>query len=107
METNENKIARKSGEMPCSRRAGHLCGNLALPLSVAVSAEEPPSAIDREVIIVGGYQEAYETTGSAHFVGPEELLKFNYSASQNIVREVPGVSVQLEDGHRLRVENFF
>lgn len=102
METNENKITGKSEGMPCSRRAGHLCGGLALLLSVAVSAEEPPSEIDREVIIVGGYQEAYETAGSAHFIGPEELLKFNYSDIQDIVREVPGVSVQLEDGYGLR-----
>ena len=57
--------------MPCTRRASHLCGSLALLLSAAVLAEEPPSAVDREVIIVGGYQEAYETAGSAHFVGPE------------------------------------
>ena len=95
-------MLKKSGRMPCTRRASHLCGSLALLLSAAVLAEEPPSAVDREVIIVGGYQEAYETAGSAHFVGPEELLKFNYSDIQDIIREVPGVSVQLEDGYGLR-----
>ena len=102
MDANGNKMLKKSERMPCSRRASHLCGSLALFLSAAVSAEEPPSAVDREVIIVGGYQEAYETAGSAHFVGPEELLKFNYSDIQDIIREVPGVSVQLEDGYGLR-----
>ena len=79
-----------------------LCGSLALLIATSVSAEELPSDIDREVIIVGGYQEAYETAGSAHFLGPEELLKFNYSDIQDIIREVPGVSVQLEDGYGLR-----
>lgn len=99
MNANENKITRKPGQMPCTRRASYLCGSLALLLSAAVSAEEH---FDREVIIVGGYQEAYETAGSAHFIGPEELLKFNYSDIQDIIREVPGVSVQLEDGYGLR-----
>ena len=92
-------MPKKSGKMPCTHRASHLCGSLALLLSSAVFAEDH---FDREVIIVGGYQDAYETTGSAHFLGPEELLKFNYSDIQDIVREVPGVSVQLEDGYGLR-----
>ena len=92
-----------TGTNPLARRAGCLCAALALlTLSPASAEEAPPSDIDREVIIVGGYQEAYETAGSAHFIGPEELLKFNYSDIQDIVREVPGVSVQLEDGYGLR-----
>ncbi len=90
------------GKSPGARRATQLCGSLALLLSTAVSAEGPPPAVDPEVIIVGGYQEASESTGSAHFLGPEELLKFNYSDIQDIIRDVPGVSVQLEDGYGLR-----
>lgn len=98
----EPNVPKKPRKMPCTRHAERLCGSLALLAFAAASAEEPPSDIDREVIIVGGYQEAYETAGSAHFIGPEELLKFNYSDIQDIVREVPGVSVQLEDGYGLR-----
>lgn len=94
-----DNMPKKSGKRPCTHRASHLCGSLALLLSPAVFAEDH---FDREVIIVGGYQEAYETAGAAHFLGPEELLKFNYSDIQDIVREVPGVSVQLEDGYGLR-----
>ena len=95
-------MPNKTGRMSSPRPTKGLCGSLALLLATSVSAEEPSSDIDREVIIVGGYQEAYETAGSAHFLGPEELLKFNYSDIQDIIREVPGVSVQTEDGYGLR-----
>ena len=95
-------MPNKTGRMSSPRPTKGLCGSLALLLATSVSAEELSSDIDREVIIVGGYQEAYETAGSAHFLGPEELLKFNYSDIQDIIREVPGVSVQTEDGYGLR-----
>ena len=92
-------MPRKTERMPGTRPTKYLCAGLALLALAPASAGEH---FDREVIIVGGYQEAYETAGSAHFIGPEELLKFNYSDIQDIVREVPGVSVQLEDGYGLR-----
>ena len=95
-------MPNSTGRMSSPRPIKGLCGSLALLIATSVSAEELSSDIDREVIIVGGYQEAYETAGSAHFLGPEELLKFNYSDIQDIIREVPGVSVQLEDGYGLR-----
>lgn len=94
-------MTTKHGKPHAGRRASFLLGGL-LAAATAAHAEAPPAEIDPEVIIVGGYQEAYETAGAAHFVGPEELLKFNYSDIQDIVREVPGVSVQLEDGYGLR-----
>ena len=97
-----NTMPNKTGRMSSPRPTKGLCGSLALLIATSVSAEELSSDIAREVIIVGGYQEAYETAGSAHFLGPEELLKFNYSDIQDIIREVPGVSVQLEDGYGLR-----
>ncbi len=55
-----------------------------------------------EVMIVHGMSGAQEMTGSAHYISSEELLKFNYADTQDIVRQVPGVSVQLEDGYGLR-----
>jgi Fe(3+) dicitrate transport protein len=55
-----------------------------------------------EVTIIGNRSEAEKVAGSAHFIGPEELEKFNYSDIQRISREVPGVSIQMEDGYGLR-----
>ena len=58
--------------------------------------------IDEEITVVGSQAEAQGVTGSAHFIGREELEKFSYSDIQRIGREVPGVSIQVEDGYGLR-----
>ena len=58
--------------------------------------------IDEEITVVGSQAEAQGVAGSAHFISQEELEKFSYSDIQRIGREVPGVSIQLEDGYGLR-----
>ena len=58
-------------------------------------------AID-EVLIVGSRDAAQVITGSAYFIGADSLDKFEYSDIQRISREVPGVSIQIEDGYGLR-----
>lgn len=55
-----------------------------------------------EVLAVGSKEDTFEITGSAHFIGPDALDKFEYSDIQRISREVPGVSIQVEDGYGLR-----
>ena len=55
-----------------------------------------------EVTVVGSETEARRITGSAHFIGPEELKRFSYADIQRIGRKVPGVSIQVEDGYGLR-----
>ena len=58
--------------------------------------------IDEEITVVGSQAEAQGIAGSAHFIGQEDLEKFSYSDIQRIGREVPGVSIQVEDGYGLR-----
>ena len=58
--------------------------------------------IEEEITVVGSQTEARDIAGSAHFVGQVELEKFTYSDIQRIGREVPGVSIQVEDGYGLR-----
>lgn len=55
-----------------------------------------------EVTILGSQEAARKIPGSAHFIGEEQLRQFAYSDVQRIVREVPGVSLQIEDGYGLR-----
>lgn len=57
---------------------------------------------EEEITVVGSQSDARGVAGSAHFIGQEELEKFSYSDIQRIGREVPGVSIQLEDGYGLR-----
>ena len=58
--------------------------------------------IDYEITVVGSQTDARNVAGSAHFIGQDELEKFSYADIQRIGREVPGVSIQVEDGYGLR-----
>ncbi len=72
----------------------------AIQLAGQVSAQSPASI--EEVSIVGNAEEASRSAGAVHFISPEQLAVFSYSDIQRILREVPGVYVQIEDGFGLR-----
>ena len=55
-----------------------------------------------QVTIIGDAEEARRITGSAHFIGADKLELFSYSDVERVLRAVPGVSLQLEDGYGLR-----
>lgn len=74
----------------------------ALPLLVCPVTVLAQSSHDEEVTIIGQQGNTQAITGSAHYIGPEELREFAYSDIQRIAREVPGVSIQVEDGYGLR-----
>ena len=61
------------------------------------------SAADlEEVTIIGDAEAVGRISGSAHFIGPDQLKLFSYSDIERVLRAVPGVSLQLEDGYGLR-----
>ncbi len=84
-----------------SRAVKILCLGLALSLT-HIPAFAGHHEFDEEITVVGNRTEAGNVAGSAHFIGQEELEKFFYPDIQRIGREVPGVSIQLEDGYGLR-----
>ena len=55
-----------------------------------------------EVTIVGTRDDVRRVAGSAHFIGAGEIERFSHTDVQRIVRQVPGVSIQVEDGFGLR-----
>jgi Fe(3+) dicitrate transport protein len=55
-----------------------------------------------EILITGGSEKINRLPGSAHYIGSEQLAVFAYSDVQRIAREIPGVSIQVEDGYGLR-----
>jgi Fe(3+) dicitrate transport protein len=55
-----------------------------------------------EITIIGNTERARKMPGSAHFISDDELEVFNYADIQQILRKVPGVNLQLEDGYGLR-----
>ena len=78
-------------------------------LSVALAhAEQPQSQDDKErgeietVTIVGTREDLDSIPGSAHLIDAEQLARFAHTDVQRIMRQVPGVTIQVEDGFGLR-----
>ena len=53
-------------------------------------------------VIFGNKYVAKNRTGSAYYISPEELAKFNYTDINRVLRTVPGVNIYEEDGFGLR-----
>ena len=87
---------------------------LAFASAINLSAQEnnqekPKDSIQKldEVLInastiFGNKYVAKNRTGSAYYVSPEELKKFNYSDINRVLRSIPGVTFYEEDGFGLR-----
>ena len=52
--------------------------------------------------ILGSKFQAKNRTGSAYYISPQEIKKFNYSDINRVLRSVPGVTIYEEDGFGLR-----
>ena len=59
-------------------------------------------AFIEEMTIIGSRADAHQVTGAANYIGPEQLEAFAYADVQRVMRSVPGVSIQVEDGYGLR-----
>ncbi|WP_127717216.1 TonB-dependent receptor plug domain-containing protein [Halobacteriovorax sp. HLS] len=62
----------------------------------------PSAPVDGTVYIFGAKEETFTQTGSAHVVSKEELAEFEYEDAGKILKKVPGVNIQEEDGYGLR-----
>lgn len=78
-----------------------LCMSLLLGSSASADDAEKAEFFE-EITIVGNSERASKITGSAHFISEKELEIFAYSDIQRILRSVPGVNIQVEDGYGLR-----
>lgn len=57
--------------------------------------------IAREMLL-GGTSKITGIPGSAHFISQKELAKYNYSDIHRVLRTIPGINIQEEDGYGLR-----
>jgi len=85
----------------CPSRHALLLAPLFLLGATPASAQNAPTQVE-EVTIVGTREDVAATAGSATVVDAQRLEQFAYTDIQSIVRDIPGVSVQLEDGYGLR-----
>ncbi|MCH9693225.1 MAG: TonB-dependent receptor [Gammaproteobacteria bacterium] len=83
-------------------RAGISAALLASPLMV--SAQQPTDNVEEidTVTIIGSQADVADVPGSAHIVNSEELAEFAQSDILRVLRSVPGVYVQEEEGFGLR-----
>lgn len=61
-----------------------------------------PDIVVHHVTMTGGEKGIKELPGSAYYLSPKELQKFNYTDINKVLRSVPGVNLQEEDGFGLR-----
>lgn len=67
-----------------------------------MAAEEESShanTVMERVMVIGSAERAADLTGSAQFIGPEALEKNNYTDIHRVLRQVPGVNIQEEEGY--------
>jgi Fe(3+) dicitrate transport protein len=79
-----------------------LASTITLVLLANSALAHSPKTADETVTIYGSTTNAQAATGAAQYIGEEELAKFVYSDIQRVIRQIPGVSVQVEDGYGLR-----
>lgn len=64
--------------------------------------ESQETVINERVRVVGSKEAAAKEPGSAHFITKEQLEEQDYTDIHRVLREVPGVNIQEEDGLGLR-----
>lgn len=92
--------------MPTRLRLASAIALALLPLAAAAETgtADPNESLVRldRVNVFGSREEAKQTAGSAHYLGDEDLERFNYRDVHRVLRQVPGVYLVEEDGYGLR-----
>ncbi|MEY3200208.1 MAG: hypothetical protein RJA13_2166, partial [Bacteroidota bacterium] len=76
--------------------------NLTTTFYLSEEVLDLPEAVIKHISLTGGEQGIKELPGSAYYLSPKELEKFNFSDINRVLRSVPGVNIQEEDGFGLR-----
>lgn len=73
-----------------------------LSLGAHAYAEQSKPSFVEEITIVGVRQTGEQVAGSAQYISTEQIEQLGHNDIQRIIRQIPGVSVQIEDGYGLR-----
>lgn len=75
---------------------------VSLTLTLNENLYELPEVIIVRETLTGGSLLVQEIPGSAHYINAQELNKFNYQDVNRVLRNIPGINLQEEDGFGLR-----
>lgn len=80
-----------------------VCGMLvAAPAAAQRTGERPTDGLYDSIVVTANTEEADEAVGSVQRLDEDDLRRFAYGDPNRILRQVPGVSLQEEDGFGLR-----
>lgn len=88
--------------LSCSKSFAQTSSVTKLPQSEVNKTSVSPDSNDDVIYVIGSKEKVFYTPGSAYFLDPKELEKFNYQDVNRILDKVPGVYIQEEDGIGLR-----
>jgi Fe(3+) dicitrate transport protein len=75
-------------------------------LSLSFGLEVKPLVLDEMIVVrtslIGNRNQLFRTPGSAHYLEVAELQKFKFTDVHQILKEMPGMNIQEEDGYGLR-----
>lgn len=77
-------------------------GAQSIEITLSESLFELPAIIIQRETMTQGNQFLTDIPGAAHYIGLSQLDKFNYSDVNRILRNIPGVNIQEEEGFGLR-----
>ena len=63
------------------------------------SSQNHANTVMERVMVIGSADRAADLTGSAQFIDKETLDQHNYTDINRVLRQVPGVNIQEEDGY--------
>ncbi len=94
--------------MPARLRLASAIALALLPAFAFADDAGTPAKPDESLVrldrinVFGSPSDVQTTAGSAHYLGDEELEKFNYRDVHRVLRQVPGVYLVEEEGYGLR-----
>ena len=73
-----------------------------LNIGLQIQAIELSRVIVSRVMLTGGENQIAPIPGAVHYIGPREMAQNNHYDIHQVLRDIPGVNIQEEDGYGLR-----